>query len=161
ERGGRLVAGHAQLAHMGEVEQAGRGPDRGVLGRLASVAQRHLPAGEVGHRRTEALVHCRQRGARERLGPRFGHLWTPRERGRAGSAGDAGQAYRPGAAPALAVAAVSRRSSSAGTIVTWDCLPKTRSPPRWPRRQAGNGPETRSPARSSWATSKTPCSMSG
>ena len=54
--------GHRDLAHVGQVEQPGRVPHRLVLGRLAPVAQRHLPAGERGHDRPEPLVHLKQRG---------------------------------------------------------------------------------------------------
>src|SRR5256885_368511 len=55
--------GHRDLAHVRQVEQAGRRADRAVLGGLAAVAQRHQPAGEIGHRRAQPLVHGAQRGA--------------------------------------------------------------------------------------------------
>ena len=61
ERRARARPGHRDLAHVAQVEQRGAGPDRVVLGGLAAVAQRHEPAGELGHRRAEPLVHRPQR----------------------------------------------------------------------------------------------------
>ena len=58
---GGAGTGHRDLTHMRQVEQRGAGPDGVVLGGLAAVAQRHQPAGEVGHRRAEPLVHRLQR----------------------------------------------------------------------------------------------------
>ena len=57
----RRAAGLFDLSHMGEIAVAGRAAHGQVLGGLAGIAQRHLPAGEGGHGRPEAFVHRVQR----------------------------------------------------------------------------------------------------
>ena len=49
------------LGEIGEVEESGGVADGVVLGGLAVVSERHQPAGEVGHRRAEPLVHRAKR----------------------------------------------------------------------------------------------------
>ncbi len=44
----RVLPGHLDLAHVADVEEAGRGAHRHVLGGDAAVLHRHVPAGEVG-----------------------------------------------------------------------------------------------------------------
>jgi hypothetical protein len=63
----RLGADDQDLAHVGEVEEAGGGAHRVVLGEIAGVAHRHPPAGEVGEGGAGRHVHVVQRGA-ARLG---------------------------------------------------------------------------------------------
>jgi len=57
QRGGRVRAGHRDLAHVRQVEQPGRGAHGVVLGGLAGVPQRHQPAREISQCRTQPLVH--------------------------------------------------------------------------------------------------------
>jgi hypothetical protein len=71
QRVGGVRAGDRDLAHVRQVEQAGRRAYRVVLCRLAAVPQRHQPPGEAGQRRSEALVHAGQRRAPQRR--RVGH----------------------------------------------------------------------------------------
>ena len=57
ERVGRLGADDDDLAHVREVEEARVLTHRVVLGQVAGIAHRHLPAGEVGERRSRGAVH--------------------------------------------------------------------------------------------------------
>ena len=54
-------AGDADLGHVREVEEAGGGAHRVVLGEIAGVAHRHLPAGEVGEAGAGIHVNVVQR----------------------------------------------------------------------------------------------------
>jgi len=49
----RPAAGDLDLRHVGQVEEARRGPDRGVLREIRPVAQRHEPATERDHAGSE------------------------------------------------------------------------------------------------------------
>ncbi len=66
-----LRTGDGDLAHVREVEQTGLGADGEVLLALAAVAQRHVPAREVGHGGAERAVQRVERGQAE------GHDRTP------------------------------------------------------------------------------------
>lgn len=70
ERGGGLRADHDHLGHVREVEQARGRADRGVLGQVAGVADRHRPAGELRERGTGGFVDVVERRA---AGRRVGH----------------------------------------------------------------------------------------
>ena len=58
---GGLGPDHEDLGHVREVEESGGGAHRVVLGEVARVAHRHLPAGEVGERGAGRLVGVVQR----------------------------------------------------------------------------------------------------
>ena len=82
ERGGGARAGHLDLAHVGEVEDAGGAAHGVVLGEVGSVAQRHVPAAEVREGGAEGLVDAVEGGAArcvlnggDRVGG--GHLSSP------------------------------------------------------------------------------------
>ncbi len=74
ERPPGLRAVQDDLAHVGEVEQSGGGADGVVLGEVAGVADRHLPAGEIGERDPGGLVCVVQRG--EALAVLRGHEFS-------------------------------------------------------------------------------------
>lgn len=59
---GRLRAGDGDLTHVRQVEETGAGAHRDVLLALGAVAQRHVPAGEVGHRRAQRAMRGIERG---------------------------------------------------------------------------------------------------
>ncbi|CAM5645346.1 hypothetical protein SAURM35S_07265 [Streptomyces aurantiogriseus] len=65
QEGRRLRPGHGDLAHVGEVEQPGLRPHGVVLVALGAVAQGHVPAGEVGHRRAERTMQGVEGGMTE------------------------------------------------------------------------------------------------
>ena len=50
------------LGHVRDVEQTGRLAHRVVLGKVGSVAHRHLPSGEIGEARAGVGVELIQRG---------------------------------------------------------------------------------------------------
>ena len=59
---------HGDLAHVGEVEEAGGFAYGAVLGELAGVAKGHLPAGEVGEGRSElGLERVERRACSHRI----------------------------------------------------------------------------------------------
>jgi hypothetical protein len=62
ERLAGLRADEHDLAHVRQVEEPGRGAHGVVLGEVAGVADRHLPAGEVGEGRARGGVGVVQRG---------------------------------------------------------------------------------------------------
>ncbi|OIQ77767.1 hypothetical protein GALL_405330 [mine drainage metagenome] len=69
ERGGRVGAADAHLAHVRDVEQAGAGASRAVLGHhAAGVLDRHFIAGERHHLGTQAQVQLIKRRAQQRFG---------------------------------------------------------------------------------------------
>ena len=76
QRLGRVVAGlggEPHLAHVRDVEQAGRGPGLGMLGQDAGrVLHRHLVAGEGHEARAELAMQVVKRRALERAGRGFG-----------------------------------------------------------------------------------------
>ncbi len=59
---------HLELAHVRDVEDAGIGPHRSVLGDDALVLHGHLPAGERHHPRAELDVPIVQRRMQKRRG---------------------------------------------------------------------------------------------
>ena len=64
--GARLGAGDLDLTHVGQVEDPRAAAHRVVLGQVRGVAQRHLPAAEVGEGRAQGRVHAVQgRGAQD------------------------------------------------------------------------------------------------
>ena len=60
----RARAAELDLAHVRDVEQAGGGAHRLVLGDHAGVLHRHVPAGEVDHPRPELAVGLVERRRR-------------------------------------------------------------------------------------------------
>ena len=71
ERGGRARSEQDDLAHVREVEEAGRRAHGVVLGEVARVAHGHLPAREVGERGAGGAMH-RVEGASTFDGAGFG-----------------------------------------------------------------------------------------
>ncbi len=63
---------HLELAHVRDVEDAGIGPHRAVLGDHALVLHGHLPAGERNHSRSERDMPSVERRVEKRLGHRHG-----------------------------------------------------------------------------------------
>ncbi len=61
EPGARFFALDEELAHVGEIEQAGPGTHRSMLVEDAGVLDRHQPAGELHHLRAEGDVAIGQR----------------------------------------------------------------------------------------------------
>ncbi len=65
EEGGGPRPRDGDLPHVGEVEQPGLRAHGVVLVTLGAVAQGHVPAGEVGHRRAERTMQGIERGVAE------------------------------------------------------------------------------------------------
>ena len=84
QRLGRVLPGlrgEPHLAHVRDVEQAGRGPGLGMFGQNAGrVLHRHLVAGEGHEARAELAVQVVERCALERAGRRFGQKGLPQSR---------------------------------------------------------------------------------
>ncbi len=69
QRGGGVLPVQRDLAHVGDVEQAGVGARMGVFGERAGELHRQRPAGEIDHAPAQATVQrVQRRGARGRGG---------------------------------------------------------------------------------------------